>query len=154
MTVRRLICPLLAALTALACELAPEVGAAQLERCINVDSDPSTSVSFSRDLFPKVIMPKCVKCHDPNSGAGGSSEGNIGFTVGGLDLTSRDSLLEGGMNSAGALIAPGQPCDSVLYQKIGQSPLSGVRMPFDGPPFLTAEERGLVVDWIAEGAQP
>lgn len=151
---RRFMSLFIAAMTLSGCELAPDVGAAQIERCVNVDSDPSTSVSFSRDLYPKVIMPKCVPCHDPNSGAGGSSEGNIGFLVGGLDLTTRDALLKGGVNSAGALVAPGQPCDSILHQKTGQSPPVGVRMPFDGPPFLTAEERGLVADWIAEGALP
>ncbi|MBT9556121.1 MAG: hypothetical protein IV100_08840 [Myxococcales bacterium] len=150
----RLLRPFVVAATLAGCELAPDVGTAQIERCVNVDSDPGTSVSFSRDLYPKVIMPKCVPCHDPNSGAGGSSAGNIGFQVGGLDLTTRDAALAGGVNSAGALVTPGQPCDSLLYQKTGRSPPVGVRMPFDGPPFLTDEERGLVADWIAEGALP
>jgi hypothetical protein len=150
----RLVRSVVIAASVVGCELAPDVGSAQIERCVNVDSDPGTSVSFSRDLYPKVIMPKCVPCHDPNSGAGGSTEGNIGFQVGGLDLTTRDTLLDGGVNSAGALVTPGQPCDSLLYQKTGQSPPVGVRMPFDGPPFLTAEERTLFADWIAEGAQP
>jgi hypothetical protein len=89
----------------------------------------------------------CVKCHTP----GGATP--VGLHVGGLDMTSYDTFIKGGVHSGNGLIAvPGKPCESIVVEKIGPAPPFGARMPKDGPPYLTAEDAQTIVDWIAEGA--
>lgn len=130
--------------------LEPDVGDPQRERCVNEDSDPSSDVSFARDIFAGVIhrakpAPGC-RCHLPTDPT------PIGFELGGLDLSSYDGLRRGGASSGANIIIPGQPCDSVLVLKASEGPPFGSRMPLDGPPYLTDEELQTVRDWIAEGA--
>lgn len=112
----------------------------KLARC--VDSDPSTNVSFSLQIRPLTSRSPggCTSCH----GASATSGFNIG---------SYDSLRRGGLNSGTRIIVPGDPCASILPQKLGVAPPFGARMPYNGPPYFTADELGLVRDWIAEGAQ-
>ena len=105
-----------------------------------VDSDPDVDVSFGRDVRPLLSRsPGGCSCHATN-------------TTSGLNLGSYDRLLQGGTNSGEQIVVPGEPCASVLVQKLGLAPPFGARMPYNGPPFFTAEERRLVEDWIAEGA--
>jgi hypothetical protein len=132
-----------------ACDLEPDVGPPLFERCENTDSNPSVKVSFSNDIAPILARPVggCMPCHDP------AATGNIGVTVGGLDLGSLASLRRGGARGGAAIVLPGAPCESVLYQKVIPAPPFGGRMPLDGPPFLTAAEQRLIHDWIAEGAE-
>ncbi len=141
----------LAALAAGSCldDLAPDVGAPLQERCTNEDTDPTTSVSFERDLLQGIFLREaggCVSCHSP------SADNPIGLQVGGLDLTSYLGLRKGGASSGAGVVVPGQPCGSVLVQKVGPGPPFGSRMPMNGPPFLTPDELRLIHDWIAEGA--
>lgn len=132
-----------------ACELEPDVGPAFAERCVNEDSDPAQSVSYTDDILPLFFRDAagCTPCHDP------SQSGALGVQLGGLDLSTYQSLLRGGFNSTGSIVLPGRPCDSVLYLKVSPGPPFGSRMPFNGPPFLTAPELRTVHDWIAEGAK-
>lgn len=128
----------------------PEVGEALSERCANQDSDPDRDVSFSTQILPilkKQGEPVGCSCHQP------SDPNPIGFEQGGLDLSSHMALFRGGNNSKSNIIVPGQPCDSILWQKISAGPPFGARMPFSGPPFLADEKRVLISDWIAEGAR-
>jgi hypothetical protein len=119
----------------------PDVGAPLAARCTDDDSDPGTAVSFSRDIAP--ILKRCTFCHAP---------GGLGFELGRLDLTSYGALRAGGAVSGSNIVIPGQPCESIIVQKTGEGPPFGARMPFNGPPFLTAEQLALLHDWIAEGA--
>ena len=139
--------PVAVAWTAFGCDFEPDVGPAQVERCVNEDSDPDNAVSFVNDIVP-LVMDKCLPCHDPN----GSN--NTGFQVGGLDLTSYETFTAGGVNGGAKIVIAGNPCDSVVIQKTSTAPPFGNRMPFDGPPFETAAEAQMVRDWIAEGASP
>ena len=115
-------------------------GAASTSRC--VDSDPATPVSFSLHIRPLTTRSPggCVGCHGANA--------TSGFSVG-----SYDSLRRGGLNSGTKIVIPGDPCGSILVQKLGVAPPFGARMPYSGPPFYSAAELTLVRDWIAEGAQ-
>lgn len=148
---QRLLLPVSSAATLvilLGCEpLAPDVGPPQNERCANVDSDPEVDVSFADDIVPGIWVPHCAKCHDPEQ------PNPIGVEISGLDLTSHASVLAGGVNSGTDGVVPGKPCDSLLVTKLSAGPPFGSRMPFNGPPFLTAEQVRLVADWIAEGAK-
>lgn len=145
--------PLLAALALAllplaACDLAPDVGPPQLERCSNDDTDPAREVRWATDVAPLFARDAvgCARCHDP------SRANPIGVQLSGLDLTSYAMTRAGGARSAQSIVLPGQPCDSILYQKLTTGPPFGGRMPLDGPPYLSATELALVHDWIAEGA--
>jgi hypothetical protein len=133
----------------LACDIAPEVGPPIVERCSNVDSDPSTDVSFAREIQPLFFRANggCAHCHDPN----GSNP--VGVQLGGLDLSTYEALRRGGSVSASNIVVPGEPCNSDLYLKVTAGPRFGSRMPLDGPPFLGQDDLRLLSDWIAEGAQ-
>jgi hypothetical protein len=129
--------------------LDPAVGPPIADRCSNEDSDPSTSVSFARDvapLFRGQAGPAGCNCHlagDPSP---------IGLQESGLELTSYASLRRGGARSGAAIVIPGRPCESILWQKLSAGPPFGARMPFAGPPFVSDEARLRIADWIAEGA--
>ena len=107
----------------------------------NTDSDPSVSVSFANDVRPLMLRSPggCAPCH-------------LGRVTSGLDLSSYQSMRRGGINSGTRIIIPGQPCDSILPQKLSRTPPFGSRMPYNGPPYFSAAELQLVRDWIAEGA--
>jgi hypothetical protein len=51
------------------------------------------------------------------------------------------------------IIVPGQPCESVLLQKVGEGPPYGARMPLNGPTYLEDEDLEVISDWIFEGAR-
>lgn len=139
----------LAALVAApACELEPDVGPPLEARCTGDDTDPDVDVSWSRDIAPIFARSAggCAFCHDP------AMPNALGVQLGGLDLSSYAGTLAGGARSGATIVVPGQPCASVLYQKLLPGPPFGGRMPLNGPPFLSTTELNLIHDWIAEGA--
>lgn len=99
---------------------------------------PGEPVTYA-DVAP-IIAQRCAKCHTASGGLmGPAPEGYI--------LTSYESALSAGDR---VRIVPGQPDASMLVRRIrGQS---FPRMPFDGPPYLSAEEIRVIEDWIAQGA--
>ena len=111
---------------------------AMATRC--TDSNPMVSVSFARDIRPLTTRaPGGCGCHASN-------------TTSGFNLGSYESLRRGGNNSGTRVIVPGKPCESIIVGKLGLAPPFGARMPYNGPPYLSATELTLVRDWIAEGA--
>lgn len=104
------------------------------------DSDTETAISLALDIRPLMYRsPGGCSCHASS-------------TTSGFNLGTYDRLRRGGNNSGERVIIPGSPCDSILVQKLGPTPPFGSRMPFNGPPYFSAEELTLVKDWIAEGA--
>lgn len=131
-------------------DYAPDVGPPLAGACDPSDSDPETEVRFGRDIRPIFGRPRGeagCSCHMPSGGGTPS-----GIALGGLDLGSFHSFRQGGRNSGADIVVPGDPCASVLVDKLSETPSFGGRMPLDGPPYLTADERQLLHDWIAEGA--
>jgi len=129
--------------------LDPEVGALNQALCQNMDSNPDQSVSLANDIQPLFARSTagCLGCHSPTGPT------PTGITIGGLDLTSFETLTAGGgQSSPESIVIAGQPCDSILLQKIKPGPPFGSRMPLNGPPFWTDAEIQLLHDWIAEGA--
>jgi hypothetical protein len=105
-----------------------------------IDSNPDVAVSFAHDIRPLTTRsPGGCSCHQAS-------------TTSGFNLGSYDSLRRGGANSGTKIIVAGKPCESILVQKLGLAPPFGARMPYNGPPYLSATELQLVRDWIAEGA--
>jgi hypothetical protein len=111
--------------------------------CSNADSDPAVAVSFAADLLGGVFRRYgCTSCHTDGIGAQQS----------GLRLASYATLRTGGGRTGATIVIDGQPCQSLLPQKLSNAPPFGRRMPYNGPPYLTTAELKLVHDWIAEGA--
>jgi hypothetical protein len=127
----------------------PDVGPPLRAACTDEDSNPDEDVSFRDDIVPRVLRASatdCSKCHTPDGAT------PIGIEVGGLDLSTYASLRRGGINSGSDIVVAGQPCDSILWQKLVAPPF-GARMPLDGPPFGGDDVLELLRDWIAEGAR-
>jgi hypothetical protein len=123
--------------------LGPEVGAPLTSRCVPDDTNPGASVSYRRDIVP-ILTTRCFTCHTPTGAT------PIGFQLTGLDLGSYTTLRAGGATGGANTIVPGDPCASVLFQKLSPGPPFGSRMPLDGA--LSDTQLQLVHDWIAEGA--
>lgn len=139
----------LAALGLAACtQIEPDVGPLLAGGCDNLDSDPGAEVSFSQQVRPLLSRPMGgCSCHVPASGGPG-----IATQITGLDLSSLGSLRNGGRSSGARIVLAGDPCESVLYQKVSEAPPFGSRMPLNGPPYFSREELTVLHDWIAEGA--
>jgi len=141
--------PLALALSASGCDLEPDVGAPIAARCSSADTDPDSDIDFARDILPIMVREQagCVPCHR------GIENGVSVMKTSGLDLSSYETLRQGGLNSGTDIVIAGDPCNSVLYLKVSAGPPFGSRMPYDGPPFLSDLELRLIHDWIAEGAK-
>jgi hypothetical protein len=93
------------------------------------------TVDFTGRIQP-ILTTSCTPCHH---GAKGSA---------GLALDSAEAIARGGRS--GAVIKPGDPAGSLLYQRI-TSDDKGVRMPMGGQP-LPPETIALIRAWIERGA--
>ncbi len=110
--------------------VAPDAGLA-------ADAGPASTcdqLGFA-DLSP--VLGRCTGCHD----AGGEA---------GLDLTSYAGITRGG--ASGPVLTPGDCANSVVWQKTGDAPPFGDRMPRGRAP-LSAAERDLICRWIEQGAR-
>ena len=125
--------------------LGPELGP-ELAACAPEDSDPQRLISFRSDVLDGLLTPKCAKCHTPEA------INPIGISMGGLELSDYATLRAGGFISGAGAVIDGDPCRSVLSQKIGEAPPYGSRMPRGGP-YLDLAEQQVIADWIAEGAR-
>lgn len=138
----------LAAAAITACGLEPDVGARLPGGCDEFQDVAAEPVSFSRDIRPLINRQSGgCSCHLPSATGAGT-----GTQISGLNLSSLTTLRAGGANSGTRAIVAGQPCESILYLKLEQSPPFGSRMPLNGPPFWTQAELKLLHDWIAQGA--
>ncbi|HEU5270263.1 MAG TPA: hypothetical protein VFU36_10095 [Jatrophihabitans sp.] len=140
---------LLAALAAGGCSLAPDVGPRLAGTCDDSDGHAGKPLSFSTDIHPLIIRPMGgCGCHLPTPTGDGT-----GTQISGLNLSSLSTLRMGGLNSGARVVIAGDPCASIMYQKLSDAPPFGSRMPLNGPPYWTPEELQLLHDWIAEGAK-
>lgn len=111
-----------------------------------------TFSSIQRDIFQSTDAAgrsSCASCHHPSGGA---------FRQVGLDFTS-DAVYNAlvGVSSVqrpGVLrVAPGDPDNSYLLHKIeGRPGILGLRMPRNGPPYLTDGQIQIIRRWIEIGA--
>lgn len=95
-------------------------------------------VDYARDVKP-ILDGSCVRCH---SGASAPQD---------LRLDSYQGVLQGGRS--GNEVVKCQPGSSLLFLKVSlDSPPVGARMPFDGPPYLSAFQIDTLRGWLAGGA--
>ena len=116
------------------------------------------AAGFAREVQP-IFDTHCTRCHAPG-GIGFNGTGGDGAN--GLDLTSGSAhsrlvdqrTFEDPDSPPRWRVLAGAPDSSYVLQKIvTDSPKSGRRMPFDGPPFLSDAEIEIVRRWIADGAK-
>lgn len=99
---------------------------------------PGEPITYA-DVAP-ILVGRCVKCHGPNS--------IILRVPEGYRLDTLERTLDA---SDRARVVPGNPSASELVRRIRGQSLP--RMPFDGPPYLRAEEIHLIEQWVAQGAR-
>jgi mono/diheme cytochrome c family protein len=105
-------------------------------------------VSFSTQIQAQILTPTCAPCH--------TDEGRT--PSGGLNLKQGSSyanlvgVASTGKPGATRVIA-GNPSGSYLVQKLeGAADIVGLRMPRNGPPFLTDAQVATIRQWIQNGA--
>lgn len=107
----------------------------------------TTTVTFAQ-LQRDIFTPSCESCHTDN---GRSPAGNLNLKSGAAypNLVSQASSAKSGATR----VIPGNASGSYLVQKLeGASDIVGVRMPRNGPPYLSDAQVQLVRQWIAAGA--
>lgn len=98
----------------------------------------SAQVDYASQIQP-IFSSYCVSCH------GGQS---------GVTLSSYEAVMNSiGQQYGSSIVVPGDANASPIVDKISNSsPEHGVRMPQNGPPYLSSNQISLIVDWINEGA--
>ena len=111
-------------------------------------SQATATVSFAQQIQTEILTPACASCH---TDAGRTPAGGLNLRAG----ASYASLV-GVASSAkpGAIrVIAGNPSGSYLVQKLeGAADIVGLRMPRNGPPFLTEAQVSLIRQWIQNGA--
>ncbi len=97
--------------------------------------EPDSTLLYEH-VLEKVLIQKCASCHDDATRKGG------------LIITTREGLLEGGEN--GAVLQAGSAMGSELFKRISMDPASRKFMPPKGAPLSYAETM-LLKFWIQEG---
>lgn len=101
-----------------------------------------------QQVSSQILTPACTSCHtdDGRSPAGGL---NLKAAAAWANLVNAASS-----EKAGAVrVIPGDADNSYLVQKlIGAAGIVGLRMPRNGPPYLTDAQVQFVKDWINAGA--
>jgi mono/diheme cytochrome c family protein len=109
---------------------------------------PPSGPTFSQQIQAQILTPACVSCH--------TDEGRN--PSGGLNLKSGSAYAAlvgvASTGKPGAIrVIAGNPSGSYLVQKLeGAADIVGLRMPRNGPPFLTDAQVALIRQWIQNGA--
>lgn len=107
----------------------------------------TTTVSFAA-IQRDILTPSCESCHTDN---GRSPAGGLNLKVG---AAYPNLMGQASSAKAGAIrVVAGNPSGSYLVQKLeGALDIVGLRMPRNGPPFLSDAQVAIIRQWIQEGA--
>jgi rubredoxin len=110
-------------------------------------SGSGPAFTFSQ-IQREIFTPTCAKsgCHAADTGQMGLVlEAGRSYEL----LVGHPATEQGNLNR----VQPGSPERSYLILKLkGDPSISGVRMPFDGPPYLTDDQIAGIAGWIRAGA--
>lgn len=111
-------------------------------------SSTTSTVSFAT-IQSTILTPACEGCHtDVNRTAAGGLNLKPGAAY--PNLVSQVSSAKSGATR----VVPGNASGSYLIQKLeGASDIVGLRMPRNGPPYLTDAQVATIRTWITEGAK-
>jgi mono/diheme cytochrome c family protein len=111
-------------------------------------TNTTPTVTFSTQIQQQILDPACTSCHT-DQGRTPASGLNLRSGVAHSQLVGVASV---GKPGAIRVIA-GNPSGSYLIQKLeGASDIVGLRMPRNGPPYLTDAQIALIRQWIQNGA--
>ncbi len=99
---------------------------------VHGDNQPKAALTFERDVRP-IFKAMCFHCH-----------GEDDIRKGGLDLRLVRLMKQGG--ESGEAIESGDPSKSLLWERIESDDMP------DGEKKLSAEEKQIIYDWIAQGS--
>jgi len=106
------------------------------------------AVSFSQQIQATIFTPTCVPCHNDD---GRTPAGGLNLKSG-SSYSSLVGVASSGKSGAVRVIAS-NPSGSYLVQKLEGAPdIVGLRMPRNGPPFLTDAQVAQIRQWIQNGA--
>lgn len=103
------------------------------------DGDLSKAEKLFVERIKPIFVAKCERCH-------GAEKQKGDYT-----LIDREIALKGGESELAAIV-PGKPMKSFLVELIAMHEDEDEVMPPSGKERLTAEEIGLIIRWIADGA--
>ncbi len=111
-------------------------------------SGQTNTVTFSTQIQQQILNPACVSCHTDE---GRTPASNLNLKTG-VSIANLVNIASVGKSGAVRVI-PGNPSGSYLIQKLEGAPdIVGLRMPRNGPPYLTTEQVALIRQWIQNGA--
>jgi len=122
--------------------------------CSSSNSSPSApstpTVSFATQIQAQILNPACTACHT-DDGRTPSSNLNLKSGVAISNLVNVACVCPG--HSSVMRVIPGNPSGSYMIQKLeGAADIVGLRMPRNGPPYLTTDQVALIRQWIQNGA--
>jgi hypothetical protein len=122
--------------------------------CSSSNSSPSApstpTVSFATQIQAQILNPACTACHT-DDGRTPSSNLNLKSGVAISNLVNVACVCPG--HASVMRVIPGNPSGSYMIQKLeGASDIVGLRMPRNGPPYLTTDQIALIRQWIQNGA--
>ena len=110
---------------------------------VKVDAPPvGTAVSYVNDVRPIFNTHGCLTCH-----TSGSTTDFTGILTSYSTFVSVPSFI----NPPVLIVKPGDPGNSVLYNRIENTGVYGELMPQGGPQ-MPKSDRDLIRDWILQGA--
>ena len=113
-------------------------------------STTTTTVTFSTQIQQQIFNPACTACHT-DDGRTPSSNLNLKSGVAISNLVNVACVCPG--HAAVMRVIPGNPSGSYMIQKLeGAADIVGLRMPRNGPPYLTDAQVALIRQWIQNGA--
>lgn len=120
----------------------------------NISSVPPRFAIDYESQVQTLFIQRCTPCH-----TGGGTSGGLNLNPGVSYSNIYDNLANNTLPQLD-LVEPGDPERSFLYKKINCTNLNsvpqtpyGLRMPRNGPPYLSINEQALLHDWIAAGAE-
>lgn len=108
-----------------------------------------TFSAIQREIFSSTSRTGCTNCH---TNQGRNPAGGLNL-LGDAAYASLVGVASRAKPTA-TRVAPGDPDNSYLLQKLeGASGIVGLRMPFNGPPYLTEGQILIIRRWIQLGAK-
>jgi len=115
----------------------------------NTPTTPTPTVTFSTQIQQQILTPACSSCHTDD---GRTPAGGLNLRAAATSHSNLVGVASTGKAGATRVIA-GNPSGSYLVQKLeGAADIVGLRMPRNGPPFLTDAQVALIRQWIQIGA--
>lgn len=121
-------------------------------QCDSLDSVPLTFLTSQinfQSAIQGIFTDSCIMCHTDHDGGAPPAGLSLDPGVSWSNIVNHQSSQEPFLYR----VVPNRPDLSLLFHKVNCSrPGVGMRMPANGPPYLSAEDQAIVSDWILAGA--